>query len=41
MRDAQVRRVVGVLERVVLGTAMAAALLVAEQLLVRMQRKKG
>jgi len=41
MRDARFRRAVGVFERVVLGTGIGLALLVAEQVLGRMQRRKG
>ena len=41
MRDARVRRAVGVFERVVLGTGISLALLVAEQFLGRMQRRKS
>jgi hypothetical protein len=41
MKDPRGRRLVGLVERLVLGTAMSAALLVAEQLLSRMQARKN
>jgi hypothetical protein len=41
MRYPRFRRAVGVVERVVLGSGMAVALLVAEQLLGRAQRRKA
>ena len=41
MKDPRGRKLVGVFERLVLGTAMSAALLVAEQLLSRMQSRKS
>jgi hypothetical protein len=40
MKDARFRRLVGIVERVVLGSAMALALLAAEWQLGRMQRRK-
>jgi hypothetical protein len=41
MKHAHMRRLVGIAERLVLGTGMSLVLLVAEQLLGRMQRRKS
>lgn len=41
LKDARFRRLVGIVERVVLGSAMGLALLVAEWQLGRMQRRKA
>jgi len=41
MQGTRFRRAVGIFERVVLGTGIGLALLVAEQVLGRMQRRKS
>lgn len=41
MQSARLRKLVGLFERIVLGTGMSLALLVAERLLGRMQHRRS